>query len=221
MFHDGATLLSPGRWCKEDRNLPSKPAWQNLRSSLDSLLEADLSDSGGLSKRCFQLAKIKTQPCSTECLVNVARSIGEWLVSHGSKIPLEKLLEISPGQPFRLSLLRELLKAANDGDFEFLEDAEDTGVTVGVLEPLPRTPSAFEEQTSWRLEDDPMASPLCFSTNYSSVAEHEMWVKQHLEEEVTEGLMERLSMTDLKSTFGENVLSGHLRPDLREKEAGP
>ena len=75
MFHDGATLLSPGRWCKENRNLPCKPAWQNLRSSLDSLLEADLSDSGGLSKRCFQLAKVKTKPCSAECLANIAKAL--------------------------------------------------------------------------------------------------------------------------------------------------
>jgi hypothetical protein len=205
LFHDGATLLSPGRWDKEHRNLPSKPAWHLLRHTLHVLLEKDLQGSGGLSKRCFQLAKCKQSPCSLECSENIAEAMSTWLVNHGCHLSVEKLMEIAPGQTFRLNLIREMLRAANDADFLFLNEVESTGVTVGVLEPLPRTPRAFEEQTSWRLEDDPSVAALAFSANYSSVKDHQQWVRQHLEEEVAEGLMEKITEKDLQSTFGENV----------------
>jgi hypothetical protein len=205
LFHDGATLLSPGRWDKEHRNLPMEPAWHLLRHTLHDLLENDLHESGGLGKRCFQLAKCKQSPCSNECLENLAKTMSVWLVNHGCHLSVEKLMEIAPGQPFRLNLIMEMLRAANDADFSFLKEVESTGVTVGVLEPLPRTPRAFEEQTSWRLEDDPTVAALAFSANYSSVKDHQQWVRQHLSEEVTEGLMEKVLEKDLQPLFGSNV----------------
>jgi hypothetical protein len=43
-FHDGATLLSPGRWDKQHRNIPMKPAWCLLRGLLNDLIGKDLND---------------------------------------------------------------------------------------------------------------------------------------------------------------------------------
>jgi hypothetical protein len=172
LFHDGATLASPGRWDKRQRNIPSHPAWTVIRHLIDKRIEEDLTVHGGLSKRCFQLAKIKSSPCSDTCVEDLAATIASWLINHGSLLSKDQLLSITEGQPFRLSLIREILKAANDADYEFLGELETTGVTVGVLEPMPRTPLAFEEQTSWRLEDDPMAIAQQESANYSSVEEH-------------------------------------------------
>ena len=205
LFHDGATLASPGRWDKDQRNLPAKPPWTVIRHSLDVCMEEDLKQQGGLSKRCFQLAKIKSAPCSDKCINDLASLLADWLINHGSLKTRENLLSIAVGQPFRLSLIKEILKAANDPDYLFLDEMETTGVTVGVLEPMPRTPAAFEEQTTWRLEDDPFAIPLQESANYSSVAEHAEWVRQHLEEEVREGLMEKIAVKDLENRYGKNV----------------
>ena len=205
LFHDGATLLSPGRWDKPHRNLPLKPAWCLLRHTLNEILERDLKTSGGLSKRCFQLAKIKQPPCSEEALSAISQAIADWLVNHGCEKTKEQLLHTPEGQTFRLYMIQELLKAANDADCDFLTDLAETGVTVGVLEPLPRTPRAFEEQTSWRLEDDPSVVAVRQAANYSSVTEHEVWVRQHLEDEVAEGLMERISEQELSRRFGEHL----------------
>ena len=205
LFHDGATLLSPGRWDKHQRNLPSKPAWCLLKGLLNDIIEKEMENLGGLSKRCFQLAKARQAPCSERCLDEVARVMSQWLVNHGCQKSLNQLMEVHPGQPFRLTLIQELLRAANDADCEFLSELAGPGATVGVLSRMPRTPRAFEEQTSWRLEDDPSITAIPVSANYSSVTEHENWVRQHLEEEVKEGLMEKLPVKELEERFGKNV----------------
>ena len=76
-------------------------------------------------------------------------------------------LMVPEGQPFRLRLMRKLLKEAGDPDWEFLERAEE-GLPVGVLEPLPRTPSVFEEQVKWNLEEDPLQPHRLEKANYPS-----------------------------------------------------
>lgn len=45
--------------------------------------------------------------------------------------------------------MRALLEKAEDGNFDFLEDAK-VGFVLGVKYPMPRTPAAFERQVEWR-----------------------------------------------------------------------
>ena len=51
----------------------------------------------------------------------------------------EEDLRVAEGQPFYLRLIARVLEAAGDCDHEFLVRAE-TGLPLGVLEQLPRTP---------------------------------------------------------------------------------
>lgn len=76
---------------------------------------------------------------------------------------------------------------------------------MGVLNPLPRTPAIYEQQTKWSLEDDPLVVASLEAANYASVSEHEQFVYEHFDEEVKEGLMREMSEKDLREEFGEHV----------------
>ena len=65
---------------------------------------------------------------------------------------IEGLLERAPGQPLRLRLIRAIFQA-DDPDRDFLLKAK-KGLTVGILEPLPRTPHVFEEPSKWPLDSE-------------------------------------------------------------------
>ena len=113
-------------------------------------------------------------------------------------------MHCAEGQPFPLKLIHEVLRLANDADYEFLLQAE-IGLPVGVLNKLPRTPAVFEEQTSWRLEDDPLAFSINWAANYSSAEEHMEHIREHFAEEVTEGLMEELNKDEAEARFGRHL----------------
>ena len=112
-----------------------------------------------------------------------------------------RLLDIPDGQPLRLLLLRAILEIA--GPIESSSRAED-GLPLSILEGLPRTPHIFEEQTSWRLEDLPWEPGLAWVPNYSSVKEHREFVRAKFEEDISEGLMEKMTLGEFKARFGED-----------------
>ena len=89
--------------------------------------------------------------------------------------------------------MEALLDRAGDPDHKFLLQGE-SGYPVGVLHPLPRTPHMYEEQTSWKLEDDPYMKAEIWRNNYDSVGDHEEFVREHFAEECKEGLMEKLTL---------------------------
>ena len=58
-----------------------------------------------------------------------------------------------------------------DADAELPQKLE-TGVTAGILNPLPRVPALFDPQVKWRLKQDPLAVPELRAENYCSLADH-------------------------------------------------
>jgi len=137
--------------------------------------------------------------CAIVCDENLKAKIRAlWirlLRKHGSE---QEGLEIkAEGQPFYLRLMKELLAFAGDVDREFLLEGE-VGFPVGVLTPLPRTPHVYEEQTSWRLEEEPLMREEVWRSNHQSVDLHTDFVYSHFDEECEEGLMEKLTMEQAK-----------------------
>ena len=63
----------------------------------------------------------------------------------------------------------------------------------------------YEEQTSWKLEDDPYMKAEVWRDNYESVGDHEEFVRQHFEEECKEGLMEKLTLEQAKQRYGDKI----------------
>ena len=105
---------------------------------------------------CFQMAAKREQGCSLvqdhvlqDKLVSLWKNL---LKEDGCDV--EGFEEIAPGQPFKLKLMQALLQRAGDPDHKFLLQGQE-GFPVGVIHQLPPTPHMYEEQTSWKLEDDP------------------------------------------------------------------
>ena len=63
----------------------------------------------------------------------------------------------------------------------------------------------YEEQTSWKLEDDPYMKSEVWRDNYESVGDHEDFVRQQFEDECSEGLMEKLTLDQAKQRFGDRI----------------
>ena len=123
---------------------------------------------------------------------------------HGEGYNTENIQHVAEGQPFKLRLMEALLDRAGDPDHKFLLQGE-SGYPVGVLHPLPRTPHMYEEQTSWKLEDDPYMKAEIWRNNYDSVGDHEEFVREHFAEECKEGLMEKLTLEQAHERFGSRV----------------
>ena len=206
MFHDGCGLASPGRWDLEKRKWSRDDFWTGLRKES---MEAVLEHCGGqknLDRMCFEMAAKGESGCG---LMKDAELKQKLVDIWSNRLALEgyradNLQDIAPGQPFRLNLMEALLEMAGDPDHKFLLQGAH-GFPVGVIKQLPRTPHMYEEQTTWKLEDDPYMRDEIWRDNYESVGDHEDFVRQHFEEECREGLMEKLSMQQAKERFGDRI----------------
>ena len=121
--------------------------------------------------------------------------MGSWIEAQDLAVP--GLIDIAEGQPLRLKLIRAILQAADDLDRDFLLQAE-IGLPVGILEPLPRTPHVFELQEKWPLENAPWEPALAWVPNYGSTRDHLEFAKAKFDEEIEEGLTEKMSPRDLQ-----------------------
>eukprot|EP00435_Cladocopium_sp_Y103_P068936 s20_g32.t1 len=201
-FHDGAGLSSMGRWDVEQRVWSDGPFWRELRERTMQLILQHLPDERALDRTCFEMAVKGEAGCGLvqdEGLKDSIRRLWiDLLKKHGST--QEGLEYKAEGQPFYLRLMKELLAFGDDCDRDFLLQGE-TGFPVGVLTPLPRTPHVYEEQTSWKLEDDPYMREEVWRSNYQSVEQHVDFVRQHFAEECDEGLMECLTLEEARARF--------------------
>ena len=74
-----------------------------------------------------------------------------------------------------------------------------------VKTPLPRTPRVFEEQVSWPLDKDLVEPALQWVPNYASVREHLDFAKEKFEEDIAEGMMEKMTSRQFREKFGEDT----------------
>ena len=63
----------------------------------------------------------------------------------------------------------------------------------------------YEEQTAWKLEEDPYMCDEIWRDNYESVQDHEEFVRDHFQTECEEGLMEKMSLEEAKRRFGDKI----------------
>ena len=135
-------------------------------------------------------------------------------MARGPGLGLRRAIRGCPGQPLRLKLIRALIEAADDPDRDFLLQA------VGILHPLPRTPHVFEEQTKWPLDREPWEPGLVWVPNYGSTQDHRDFAKDKFEEEVREGMMEKMSMEAFVDRYGENRAIAALAVIVEDEDKG-
>eukprot|EP00435_Cladocopium_sp_Y103_P074484 s15_g49.t1 len=198
-FHDGGCLMSQGRWDIAKRRFPQDEEWAGLRKRLRSLIVEAAGSESKLERECFAMSRGESG-----CNLVKNEELRERILSAMQDFCQGEVgvLEVAEGQPFRLRLMRALLRRAGDEDCEFLGMAEE-GLPVGVTHPLPRTPVAFERQVDWSLQYDPAEAYDLERANYPSAREHEEHLRKHLEEEVAEGLVERMTREQFEEEFGE------------------
>ena len=202
-FHDGAGLTSPGRWEPHKRIFPQGRRWQNLRTELRDILYAHKGQQG-VQRMLLELCCSSEIVAIPEALVHKGRSvIREWLKRQTGNWKDEEV-ETPEGQPFALKLLHLMLLELKDAD-SIIAEMLKTGVTAGVLEPLPRNPAIFEEQTSWRLDWNDTMQPEPVAKNYSSLNEHKGVVLQQFREEEACGLMREYEEAEFYRKFGKNT----------------
>lgn len=220
-FHDGAGLASMGRWDVEQRIWSQNKFWQILREKTVQLVIEHLPPGTNLDRTCFEMAVKGEAGCSLVKNEELKQSLRKlWiglLQEHGCKG--EHLDKVAEGQPFFLRLMRELLVKCEDPDRDFLLQGEE-GYPVGILKPLPRTPHIYEEQTAWKLEEDPFMQGEVWRNNYESVQEHEDFVREHFEQECAEGLMQKMLLEEAKHKFGDHVAISSLAVLVEDAESG-
>ena len=197
-FHDGGCLLSPGRWDANKRSYPDDGRWNDFRKRLRTCVVEAAGGESELEKECFRMAKGEKGCKLVQSEALRGRILGEVQAFCGGS---PGVLEVADGQPFRLCAMRRILEEAGDGDCQFLAEAE-TGFPLGVKHPLPRTPAAFERQVSWSLKDDPTVECVLEKANYPSAGEHEAHLRNHLEAEVQEGLVEKMPLAEFRERYG-------------------
>ena len=220
-FHDGAGLASMGRWDVEKRIWSQSSFWKVFRQKSLDLVCSYLAKGCTLDRVCFEMAVKGESGCALVKNEELKESLRKLWVSllkeRGCAEP--GLDQIAEGQPFYLKLMRELLAMCEDPDREFLLQGE-VGFPVGILKPLPRTPHIYEEQTAWKLEEDPFMKGEVWRNNYESVQEHEVFVREHFEQECAEGLMEKISLDEAKRRYGERVAISSLAVLVEDAELG-
>ena len=78
----------------------------------------------------------------------------------------------------------------------------------------------YEEQSSWRLEDDPHMQEEIWRSNYQSVGPHVQFVREHFEEECREGLMEKITLEEAKNRYGDKIAISSLAVLVEENHNG-
>ncbi|CAE7227317.1 unnamed protein product [Symbiodinium natans] len=200
-FTDGCGLCSPGRWPPSAR----QDAYENVKLSFHQRLATKLHNFVGakLNVRdlAFKLAAgvVKEAPFSDEMLEEGRSIIWKELRDAGCQLPVE---EKSPGQPFYLAAIEELLRLAGDPDsaaFYTSQDSFAKGVRLGVGVELPRVPAVFTAKDRWRTyPDGPDGTVL--RDNYVSAKEHAAEVQKQFEIEAELGAMYE---TDLEAACRE------------------
>ena len=220
-FHDGAGLTSIGRWDFEERIWSGGQFWEELRTGSLELIQCHLGHGLTLDRACFEMAVKGDAGCGIVKDEQLKDKLRKFWISllrkYGST--QEDLDHVATGQPFFLRLIKELLAFGEDADREFLSQGE-VGFPVGVLSPLPRTPHMYEEQSSWRLEDDPHMQEEIWRSNYQSVGPHVQFVREHFEEECREGLMAKITLEEAKNRYGDKIAISSLAVLVEENHNG-
>ena len=185
---DGGGLCSPGRWQPDHRPPSLLP---ELREAIRTVCSrsgfvSQFRDAVGRRFRPVSHPEVSpppgpavspppagsqaTPPWDLQALQTTMRNaIDETLTAMGHE-PLD--WTIPPDQPVATRALGSILALNRDPDCDWVRTVGDTGVNMGVVEPLPRTPMVFRKKLKWRLPEWPDPPSSC-TENYPSAVKHQ------------------------------------------------
>ena len=127
-------------------------------------------------------------PSVTKCWRKAEASFGKSYVQQDASYLVE---ERTPGQPFFLAAIEELLRLAGDPDSAAFYTGQDSfakGVRLGVGVELPRVPAVFTAKDRWRSYPEG-PDGMVLRDNYVSAKEHAAEVQKQFEIEAELGAM--------------------------------
>ena len=196
-YFDGCGITSPGRWPRKQRRFPMDQCWTQIRQQLDSIIG---NDETVILKQLAAMACRREDIFCKQWIETTRDYIHHWLGRQWGDYDSTTPPRIEEGQPFYLEMIHGILREARDADYH-LYSYLGQGVTLGVEKPLPHVPALFELQTSWRLQDDSTTLAALENSNYLSVEQFELQVREQFLEEEAAGWMGRLPDADFLKAF--------------------
>lgn len=202
-FHDGFGLCSPTRWHPSQRGLlhtAQQAAFiQELRKVVLDHARSTIPD---FQKFIISLAlgKFKEPPFKESEMIALRKSWFRILddPTQAEIIPLY--------QPFYLHAMSQTLRKMGDPDWMILDSVTDsyaTGVPLGYMEELPRTPLVFNEKVKWRTYDQ--SDLVDEMLNYSSAEEAGQALEDQFREEEALGMMYPTSLSVARAEYGDRL----------------
>ena len=214
-FHDGLGLTSPGRFDKEARQFPNEMRWDILRKEIRDVIghlsEADVLK--GLISLSLGRGDLLLETWPEQIRIILHR----WLQRQAGDYDKAETPKAADGQPFFLGIVAGILREGRDPDYEIFSTFAQ-GVTLGVLEPLPRTPALYEEQVTWKLDDSPFLVKHEQNPNYLSLYEHVHSVREQFEADLATGRMIKLSRAEYEKAYPPEARAISALAALQEKD---
>ena len=214
---DGGGLCSPGKWPLNRRRYENGEASSELRAVILKALDS-LGDGSAQRRLVFELAagRFGVSPFPEEMVSGVRRDWAAMLAARGhprSPSPVDM------PQSIDMRLLEAVAAAAGDPDAGVASQAA-KGVRTGILSTLPRTPAIFEAKSKWPLPDesDRSWSGERSRDNYISAAERPDVLRRQFDEEVEQGMMEKLSLAEARRRWGQHLVLASLGAIVKDVE---
>lgn len=173
-FCDGGGLCSPGRWKPECRGTP---LLQHYREPL--MKASGRLNLPGLLRHAATKTGFKKAPFDEQAVRKEFLDVMDEVRMERGLPALNRHVE--PGQPFLTFAIAQLLSEAGDPEAPFAAGVHE-GTSLGIDEPMPRTPLVLRKKRKWRLpehNDDPVSC----TENYPSGDKRSHIIREKLMEE--------------------------------------
>lgn len=149
--------------------------------------------------------KLQEDPYTAEHRTTGANYLDAWVRQKGfHPTPTKEDLRQRP----RIRLLQAFLRACGDPDAEAL-DTYATGVRLGYMQRMPRTPAVFTAKAKWRLKYEAHeAAAEDWTPNYKSARERLGFLEAKVKEDVAAGRMITTTVGAARKKNGERFLVG-------------
>ena len=202
-FTDGFCICSPGRWPPHSRQDQFDNANLSFHHNLGQALLKLLSSCMDVRGIAFALAtgRIGESPFSPGLVSDGRQLMWDLLSQAGCKLPVS---EKTPGQPFYLATIEELLRLADDPDAAAFYSGKHSfaqGVRLGVDCELPRVPALYTAKQQWRSYAQ-IHEEAEMRDNYVSAKDHAPEVQVQFEKEAALGAMRELDLETAEQMLG-------------------
>ena len=201
-FHDGGGLCSPGRWPPDRRNLADSDSWSWLRNKLFEKAARRAGSVDELEREGLQHGRWRRRGLPASQGPALHQGAGRY---HGE---LDRGAGLGRSWHFKRRMTRI-------GTSCYRPRSDSRWASWSRYHELHTSSS---RRKKWPLENIPWEPALAWVPNYGSTRDHLNFAKAKFDEEIEEGLMEKMSPETFKERFGENTAIAALAVIVQDEE---